>query len=112
MPAREIVHSPKLLAGIFVSRRGREPDMNTVGGRIQSARVARGLTMDQLATKVGVTKSSISQWESGKISNLTADNLLKLSNILQVSARWIWLGKDQHGNPLPMGMPAHLEVEE
>ena len=68
--------------------------------------------MDQLAEKVGVTKSSISQWESGKIENLTSGNLLKLADELEVSARWIWLWKETSGSDIPMGRPQHLEPDE
>lgn len=85
--------------------------MSTVGGRIRAARVAKGLTMDQLADKIGVTKGAVSQWESGKIDQLSAQNLLKLSGTLEVSARWIWLWKELDGSPIPMGCPMHLEPD-
>lgn len=86
--------------------------MSTVGGRIAYARKTRGLTMDQLADKVGVSKSAISQWEHGKIENLSAANLLKLAEVLEVSPRWIWLYKNDHGEPIPMGKEAHLDPDE
>jgi transcriptional regulator with XRE-family HTH domain len=86
--------------------------MDTVGGRIQTARVAAGLTQEQLAVKIGVTKSAISQWESGRISALTAENLIKLADALEVSARWIWLWKERGGDHIPMGRPVHLEPDQ
>jgi transcriptional regulator with XRE-family HTH domain len=86
--------------------------MDTVGGRIQTARVAAGLTQDQLAQRIGVTKSAISQWESGRISALNAENLVKLSDALEVSARWIWLWKEKDGTHIPMGRPVHLEPDQ
>lgn len=68
--------------------------------------------MEELATRLGVSKGAISQWESGKIEKLTAANLLKLAEELEVSARWIWLYKNKGGGPIPMGQEAHLEPEE
>lgn len=86
--------------------------MSTVGGRIHAARVAKGLTMDQLADKLGVTKGAIAQWESNKIKRLTAENLFNLSKTLEVSANWLLEWKDENGNPIPMGKPTHLEPDE
>jgi transcriptional regulator with XRE-family HTH domain len=111
-PERGIVHLPKLLGGVVVGRRGKEPDMTSVGGRIATARQARGLTMEALAKKIGVTKSAISQWEHGKIDNISADNLLKLAAALEVSPRWLWLWKDEKGRPIPMGKEFHLDPDE
>lgn len=85
--------------------------MSTVGGRIQAARLARGLTQEQLAAVIGVTKSAVSQWESGRIDRLTADNLLKLAEAVEASARWIWQGKEKDGSDIPMGRPQHLDPD-
>ena len=86
--------------------------MSTVGGRIHAARVAKGLTMDQLAGLIGVSKGAVSQWESGKIKDLSADNLLKLSDALEVAARWIWEWKLPNGEMIPMGKPKYLQIDE
>lgn len=86
--------------------------MSTVGGRIRAARVAKGLTMEQLADRIGVSKGAISQWESGKIEALTSGNLLKLASTLEVSERWIWLWKELDGTDIPMGRPLHLEPDQ
>lgn len=86
--------------------------MSTVGGRIAAARLSKGLTLEKLADKLGVTKSAISQWESGRIENLSAANLLKLSEELEVSPRWLWLYKEDDGTPIPPGTPLHLDPDE
>lgn len=86
--------------------------MGTVGGRIAYARAARGLTQDQVATRIGVTKSAISQWERGGIEKLTAENMLKLSKTLEASAEWLWFGRDDEGQDIPMGRPQHLEPDQ
>ena len=105
------VHPAKQFLGDGVPRKGREPDMATVGGRIAAARATKGLTQEKLAERIGVTKSAISQWERGGIEKLTAANMLKLAKTLEASAEWLWYGKDEHGQDIPMGMPQHLDPD-
>ena len=85
--------------------------MSTVGGRIQAARLSKGLTQEQLAKAIGVSKGAISQWEANTIENLKAPHLMKLSEALEVSARWLWDYKNKDGTILPMGRPTHLEPD-
>lgn len=92
--------------------RRREPNLDTVGGRIQAARLTKGLTQDQLAARIGVSKGAVSQWEAGGIKNLTAMNLLRFCEVTEVSARWILIGKEKDGTPVPMGRPVYLEPDE
>lgn len=40
-------------------------DQRAIGGRIRAARKRAGMTQDQLAAKFDITKSAVSQWESG-----------------------------------------------
>jgi transcriptional regulator with XRE-family HTH domain len=101
-----------LRIGMPVGRRGREPDLSSVGGRIAYARAAKGLTMDQLAGKVGVSKSAISQWERGGIETMKAHHLLKLAKVLEVSPTWLWEWKDEKGEPVPMGRESHLDPDQ
>jgi transcriptional regulator with XRE-family HTH domain len=64
--------------------------------------------MDELAGKVGVSKSLISQWEANKIKSLKADNIFRLSDVLDCNTRWLLYAKDPRGLDLPMGKPRHL----
>lgn len=86
--------------------------MDTVGGRIQAARLAKGLTQEQLGKRIGVTKGAISQWEAGDIKSLKAENLLRLADEVEVSVRWVVQGRDKDGRLIPMGRPQHLDPEE
>lgn len=85
--------------------------MSTIGGRIAYARIASGLTQDQLAKRIGVSKGAISQWETGLIKGLTAENLMKLADAVEASERWIMMGKDRDGRDIPMGRPMHLDPD-
>ncbi|ADB41295.1 helix-turn-helix domain-containing protein [Spirosoma linguale] len=49
--------------------------------QIRDARKAKGLTQKELAEKLGVSESTVNQYESGK-QNLTIDTLVKIANAL------------------------------
>lgn len=52
------------------------------GNRLKSARQYRGLTVEELAQKINVSKQTISQYETGKIENVPFDKILSISNVL------------------------------
>lgn len=43
-----------------------KPNKKLVGKRIQAIRLGKGLTLEQFGELIGASKSSISEWESGK----------------------------------------------
>lgn len=53
--------------------------------RLKSARLAKGLTLDEVATKVGVSRQTIQRYESGVISNIPSDNIEKLASALSTT---------------------------
>ena len=55
-----------------------------IGSRIRKQRKERGLTQEQLAKTIGVTKNRISNWEQG-INRPDADILAALCKALNVS---------------------------
>ena len=55
---------------------------------IKSLRKEKSLTVEQLAKKIGVAKSSVSAWENGK-SDIRGKNLKKLSDFFDVSESYI-----------------------
>ena len=67
------------------------PDMDTTGGRLSRAREAAGLTVKQLAWRLGVKVSTIHAWESDR-SQPGAHRLSMLSGLLGVSLSWILHG--------------------
>lgn len=52
-------------------------------GLIKSLRIARGLTQQQLATKLGVDKTAVSHWENG-IAQPALSRLPDLAKVLGV----------------------------
>lgn len=63
--------------------------IGSVEGRIKYAREARGWTKAKLAKEMGVSKATISDWESGKIQNLKMAHLVKLSDKTGFAIPWL-----------------------
>lgn len=60
-----------------------------VSKRIKELRKSNHLTVEKLAEKIGVSKSTISKWENGQIKNLKQDNIKKLAETFNVSPTYI-----------------------
>lgn len=52
---------------------------------IRDRRLALGLTMKELADRVGVAEATVSRWEAGDIANMRRDRIYKLAKALDVS---------------------------
>ena len=52
---------------------------------IKENREKLGLTMSQLAKKVGVSEGTVSRWESGNIENMKQNNIISVSKALGIS---------------------------
>lgn len=59
------------------------------GDRLKEAREAAGLTRPQLAEKLGITKSAISNYENG-VSSPKEDVMLKIFNALDVEPNFLF----------------------
>ncbi len=58
--------------------------MNNIGTLIRDERIRRGMTQDELGTRIGVGKAQISKIESGK--GLTVKTITKVLDALDLSA--------------------------
>ncbi len=52
---------------------------------LKNKRTEKGLTLDEVATKVGVSRQTIQRYESGVISNIPSDNIEKLASALDTT---------------------------
>lgn len=68
----------------------------TIADRIKYSREKNGLTQNQLAKKMFVTRASVNAWELG-ISIPTTEKIAELSSVLNVSTDFI-LGVDNREN--------------
>ena len=71
--------------------------MNTpqdIGSRIRVTRRERGLTQDDLATKVGVSRSAVAQLETGRTGQITG-NLSRIAGALEINVEYLMYGDDK-----------------
>ena len=66
-------------------------DTQAIGARIRAARERAGLTQAGLAAQIGVTRSAVAQWETGR-SGQVGGNLTQIAAILGVGVEHLLLG--------------------
>lgn len=57
---------------------------NFVGEKIKAARLAKGMTQEELGDILGVQKSAIAKYESGRVVNIKRSTLKKISDVLGI----------------------------
>ena len=76
--------------------------MGSLSDVLKKRRKELGLTLAQIADKMGVAEATVQRWESGNIKSVRHDKIAKLAEILQVSPASImgW-ETDDPSRPLP-----------
>lgn len=71
--------------------------MKEIKDILKNQRVKLGLTMLEVAQRVGVSEGTVSRWESGDIANMRRDKIMALSKALQIPPATImgWESDDQ-----------------
>ena len=73
-------------------------DLKTVSTkRLKDLRLTYNYTMETLANKIGVSKSTIAKWENGYVNNMRQDMVLKLAKLYDVSPAYIMGYSDDIG---------------
>jgi HTH-type transcriptional regulator, cell division transcriptional repressor len=65
--------------------------MVSLGGRLKAARMAAHLTLDSVASEIGLSKQAVFAWESGR-TNCTALQLAMLAVIYGTSSDCLLFG--------------------
>ena len=65
-----------------------------IGARIRDVRRERGWTQDQLASIVGVSRSAVAQWETGRAGQVTG-NLTRIAASLDIGIEYLMSGDDK-----------------
>lgn len=80
-------------------------EKSNFGKKIKKLRIDSGLSMQELAEKIGVTKSSINMWENS--NSIPKDSILiKLSKVFDVSIDYL-LGNEKMEEKVPESKTLH-----
>lgn len=55
-----------------------------IGQKIKAARLQKGYTQEELGKIMGVKKSAVAKWESGRVVNIKRSVLVKMSEVLEI----------------------------
>jgi transcriptional regulator with XRE-family HTH domain len=66
--------------------------METMGQRIKALREARGMSQQEIADVVGVSKSAVSQWELGQSKDIKLRTFLALLEALRTDMEYLVYG--------------------
>ncbi len=69
-----------------------------IGEKIRSARIARGLTQEELGKMVGLQKSAIAKYENGRVVNIKRSTLQKLAQALNLRGSDLIIEADPKGS--------------
>lgn len=66
--------------------------------RIKNLRKEKGMTLEEVAIKVGVGKSTVRKWETGMIANMRRDKIASLANALGTTPEYL-MGWNEKNTP-------------
>jgi transcriptional regulator with XRE-family HTH domain len=75
----------------------RMSDPMQIGTRIRDARQDRGWTQERLAEAVGVSRSAVAQWETGRAGQLTG-HLSRIAEVLDVGIEHLTHGRNKRAS--------------
>lgn len=78
--------------------------------RLRERRQALGLTLQQVADAVGVSKSTVQKWESGEIEDMRLAKAAGLAKALKVSPLWIMGISESMTDPTPKAQTKRVPV--
>lgn len=71
---------------------------NDMAQKIKNLRLSQNLTLEQVANKVGVGKSTVRKWETGIIANMRRDKIASLAKALNTSPAYL-MGWSEESEP-------------
>lgn len=73
----------------------------SIGQIIKSRRRILDMTLEEVAQKVGISRQTMSRYETGVIGNIPSDKIEALAKALNVSPGYLMGWTDEVGQPLP-----------
>ena len=72
---------------------------NSMAQRIRALRLERGLTLEQVASVVGVGKSTVRKWETGMIANMKHNKIADLAKALGTTPEYLMGWEEEKSSP-------------
>lgn len=79
-----------------------------INDRIKNRRLELGLTLKDLADKLGVAESTVSRYESSNIKNMGIDKLQDLARALSTTPSYLMGWRDKDGNEIAQGQSVDI----
>lgn len=76
---------------------------NEMGKKIKELRQAKGMTLEQVASIVGVGKSTVRKWETGMIANMKRDKIQALATALGTTPAYL-MGWKEDKREIPFSL--------
>lgn len=91
-----------------ISTAGYVPEINTLPTRLRVSREYAGLSMEQLATRAGISRNTVGRAEGGE-STPSRATLMVWALACGVDAQWLRTGKAESPSPDGEGLEARHE---
>ena len=62
---------------------------DVMGQRIRERREALGLSVEELADKLGVARQTVYKWEKGQVKNIDRDYIGRMASLFHVEPDWL-----------------------
>lgn len=63
--------------------------LTTLGGRLRAVRLAKGLTGDEVAEKLGISRPTFTTWELDKVQTVDEAKIKRFAKLTGVAAQWL-----------------------
>ena len=80
-----------------------------IGAKIREARLAKGMTQEELGEILGLQKSAIAKYESGRVVNIKRSTLKKISDVLDIHPAELIFDEEIKKRPQEMA-ELHFEI--
>lgn len=83
-----------------------------IGNKIREARLAKGMTQEELGDMLGVQKSAIAKYESGRVVNIKRSTLKKISDILGLRPAELIFEEEQKKNDVLADIIVRMRTDD
>lgn len=83
-----------------------------LGDKIREARLAKGMTQEELGDLLGLQKSAIAKYENGRVVNIKRSTLKKISDILGLRPSELIFEEEQKKNDILADIIVRMRTDE